>query len=388
MNILYVAPYPHDTSNNQGSPGAARKISLTVQLLEELGHNVTLLNSSNHNNSKKIFVNGTRKNIKFGNVSIEMIVPFMFFNKTIGKLVHLFFVNRILSNIIKSLNVDFVLIYNAYLFEVFTSRFLQKKYKISYIAQIEDLPWARKRGFANIKARIETNLFKRVCQEAAMIMCVSKKVLKEITQYNRNTILYPPVIDDKVIINGQKRNYPFSNKIINIGIFGGLNREKGAHKAIELVSRLDDTFMINVAGIGPLSCEFKQLEKENNSNFKYYGYISDDDYVSLLSKMDILINPHVELTMLSDGVFPFKIFEYIAAGAYVISTSLPDDEKMLLNGLCIYNGTTDDLVNKILNAKEDFNANSYEELRKRVIDLASFKSLLNKMRQPIENIGS
>ena len=146
MVILYSAPLPPEVSGNYGSPGAMRKIALTIRALKDLGYTVILIDSSHLSPIDNFFRNASVSDRKFGQHTIKVISPSQIWNRKLGKTIQVLGAERIgqLAEMISK--IDIVLIYNAYLFEVRIARYFQQKYNVPYILQLEDLPWARRRG--------------------------------------------------------------------------------------------------------------------------------------------------------------------------------------------------------------------------------------------------
>jgi hypothetical protein len=160
MKILYSTPLPpSDSTINIGSPGALRKIGLTIKLLKEMGHAVVLLDTSHFSSFGKVIVKECTTQKKVGTEVVDVVTPHLTFNRKLGKLIQAASAPKIGINLVKKYGFDIVLIYNAYLFESRLVEALFAHSNIPYILQLEDLPWSRRRGYLNIKPILEKIFF-------------------------------------------------------------------------------------------------------------------------------------------------------------------------------------------------------------------------------------
>lgn len=387
MNVLYSAPLPSSGTDNFGSPGARRKIALTIRLLHKLGHSVTLLNSSHPISAKSSALKSSIDTLRFGDADIKVITPPTLPNRKLGKALQALLAKHIANAHTECIRADCVIIYNAYLFESRLANALLKKHDIPYLLQLEDLPWSRRRGILNIKPIIEKKRFKTTCSSASSILAVNSSVLNQVSKHNKNVILYPPIIDPSLMNLSDYRRNPFSGESINIGYFGGLNSEKGADTILKLASLLPMNYTIHVGGTGNLAETFRAASS-SSTNLIYHGFVPDDKLLGLLCDMDILVNPHTDLAHMDEGVFPFKLYEYLASGAYVITTQIPSKEASELAGLCIFNGTAEDLVDKALNAPKIYDKSLQGSLRHSALHYAGFDSSAVKLAEALSHIGA
>src|SRR4029077_12988272 len=68
----------------------------------------------------------------------------------------------------------------------------------------------------------------------------------------------------------------------------------------------------------------------------FHGMISREELVRLLCSARICINPHV-VSQTPGNVFAFKIIEYLAAGAHVVTTGMGNLEPELEGGITYMN---------------------------------------------------
>lgn len=386
MRILYSAPLPPEDCDNLGSPGAARKIQLTVSLLQHLGHSVTLLDSSHLSARGSLSLKTTIRERRVDSGHVSVVTPPLAPSRKLGKALQALYAPYIAQKYAVRVGIDCVLLYNAYLFETRVATALFRQLHLPFILQLEDLPWARRRGLLNIKPNIEKRGFRQVCGNASAVLAVNSSILSRVSRYNGQVKLYPPIIDPTLEALARKRAPPFSNEVICIGYFGGLNREKGADKLLDLVSSLGAPYVVHVGGKGDLADTFKTAAKARPDRLVYHGFVPEGTLIDLLCRMDVLVNPHTDLRHLDEGVFPFKLYEYIASGAYVITTKLPAAEAGALRGLCVFDGSLEDLNSKILNAHMAYDPTLQSTLQTEALRYAGFDAAAHRLFRVLEGL--
>jgi glycosyltransferase involved in cell wall biosynthesis len=113
---------------------------------------------------------------------------------------------------------------------------------------------------------------------------------------------------------------------------GTLFRTKGLEqliKAWEIVGPPD--WELHIAGDGELSDRLRRMAA-NIRGIVFDGLLNRRDNALLLCSAKIGINPH-DLSETPGNVFAFKIIEYLAAGAHVISTPMGTLERGLEKGI-------------------------------------------------------
>jgi len=88
---------------------------------------------------------------------------------------------------------------------------------------------------------------------------------------------------------------------------------------------------LHITGEGPETATFRKLA-EGNPGIHFHGLVSRADLVKLMASAKICINPH-DTSKTPGNVFAFKIVEYLAAGAHVLTTPMGKLEKELEEGI-------------------------------------------------------
>ena len=112
---------------------------------------------------------------------------------------------------------------------------------------------------------------------------------------------------------------------------GTLNESKGVIELVEAWERLILQLTLHITGIGPLE-EFVKSKVKLMNNVVFHGFIDENELLDLLSSSYICINPH-RTSVVPGNLFAFKIVEYIASGAHVITTPMGEVEKEIEENL-------------------------------------------------------
>ena len=87
----------------------------------------------------------------------------------------------------------------------------------------------------------------------------------------------------------------------------------------------------------------------------YFGVVSDIELAEIMGKTDVLLNPHIKM----DGVFPFKLIEYVASGRLILSSdmSFPNKLKWIKDSILIEDLELDKWLETILQSSKNYNSN-------------------------------
>lgn len=209
--------------------------------------------------------------------------------------------------------------YNAYVFEMISSRYLSKKYNSYTILEFED--WHFSRG-VNIKSILDWFYWKKALNNIDFSFCVNEFLQNKMKKFRIRNEFLPGTVDKNIIFKGEQK-IPFRNKskIIKCGYFGGLTKDKGADFLIKMINKsMDQNLSIKwyITGAGPYKDSIEKLSKDIPNFVEYLGVVSDSELAEIVSNTDILLNPHIKM----NGVFPFKIIEYAASGRLILSSDI------------------------------------------------------------------
>lgn len=381
--VIIVAPYSPIGSCKYPTLGAAKKIELVIRMLSRLGVRVVLINSA-HNPTE--FNHTTVKAETIGGVRLIVITLPTLPNRKIGKASNMFIATHFAKRLAKH-PVSLVWIYNGYVFEsLFALAFLQYQ-AVPLIVELEDWHTARDRGLSNIKSWIDLFFLKKVLSKAALITCVNQEIMEQLKGLKAPQILFPSLLDAKMIaIRDQYK--PFSRQPpYTLGYFGGLTKEKGVNVLFQLADQLPDTWQIVITGSGSLATQCEQAAKKYENSLTFIPNATDDQLYTLMSRCDVIINPHQSIKDMGHGIFPFKVFEALASGRLVISTPLPLCGIKLEQVIMWFDGTIEKLLEKLQQA-EAFYRQQQDKLEKIAAQIireyseeAMFDKILKEMKR-------
>jgi glycosyltransferase involved in cell wall biosynthesis len=133
------------------------------------------------------------------------------------------------------------------------------------------------------------------------------------------------------------RNLPFkkvmpsrSNNSKTIIYQGALNVGRGIDKLIRAMELLPDLSLI-IAGTGTIDNELKSLAKELNldSRIQFLGRIPPDKLHSITCSASIGVSIEEDMGLNYRYALPNKLFDYIQAGLPVLTSNLPEMEKIV-----------------------------------------------------------
>lgn len=142
---------------------------------------------------------------------------------------------------------------------------------------------------------------------------------------------------------------------------------------------------LHITGDGEQAVALRKLTASNPS-IRFHGYVSRHELVRLMCASKICINPH-ELSETPGNVFAFKIIEYLAAGAHVITTPMGVVEEEIEQGITYMPDNNPEAITAAL--KQVITARKWEQSVKQFIcdtygPAAVAKSLNGLIMQAVE----
>lgn len=319
--LVIIAPYSLKHRSQNCNLGATRKMGFFLSLLAQLEHKIVLVNTSHAEegwHKREEYV------CRIGDASVREIVLRQYPVRPLGKLLNLFEVGAVAKEIAQDGEPTLIWVYNAYVFEALLARALKRRFSIPLVFEFED--WAMARRKWHPKSLTDLLAWRYVLPEPDLCLAVNRSLLKrERRRSGCDAQLCPGVVSGG-LIDACIRQPAFSDTRrhqVVVGYFGTLSTEKGAEWLLDMVEHMGDHFVFHVSGNGPLAKEFETLSARRH-NFYYHGQVDEDTLYDLMANCDVLLNPHKPIEAMGDGVFPFKVIEYVASGRLVISTPLPD----------------------------------------------------------------
>ena len=112
----------------------------------------------------------------------------------------------------------------------------------------------------------------------------------------------------------------------------------------------------------------KLLSKNNSEIVNYLGVVSDLELAEAIGRTDVLLNPHI----IMDGVFPFKLIEYVSSGRLILSSEMTFPLKLswIKESIIFENLDLDKWIDIILSSSIIYN---------------SKKDIINSFRRSLKN---
>lgn len=330
-NVIVVAPLA------PGIPsvhlGAEKKIELVLMLLYRLGYNLHLVDSSHPALAFKTSVPGIPSFV--GATPVTLWRPFCLPSRKLGKLLNVVLSSLFLRQL-HSLSPAFVWVYNSYSFEASAALYLKHRTNTKIVLELEDLPLARSRSL-NPKPWLDQWFFPRLLAAADLVTYVNAAIQRKYATSSRRAMLLPSLLQ-QALVDAPSR-VRFTDAAYRIGYFGGLEMEKGAGILLDAVQALPEGWKLVVTGVGSLSQDFKTAQQMYPERLEFHGRVTHETVVSLMLGCDAISNPHTPISLMNEGVFPFKVCEALASGALLVSTALPSIDIDLSHSIVAFDGS-------------------------------------------------
>lgn len=203
---------------------------------------------------------------------------------------------------------------------------------------------------------LSKNLFvKFLNYYADTVVVISKNLYNKVIKYNvlESKIVHIPIsINIKEYVKKKEEGKKNPVKLFYGGSFGDKDGINFLLEAFNEISIDFPNIILNLSGSPALSYKekfFLQLQKYNNLNISYLGFLPREEYLELLLTSDILFMLRVNSEYAKMG-FPFKLGEMLATGNPVITTKIEGIKDFLEdmeNALLVESNSSKDIVRAI-----------------------------------------
>lgn len=371
MNILYIAPvaspefcYSHGEKWAWGLAGY-RKVRLIATGLGNQGHDVTVLSSYMLSNST---FGWRAREIEELSESARIIYPSVFRLRPYGSILSWATMSATMDRIVADFRPDAIIAYNCHVFESLAVRSLLKVVgDIPVLLEIEDMPFARKRNWSNLKPWLDQRCWNSLSESSRGMTAVNETILGMLPA--KPKFLLPGVIDPELIECASVRQPAFSGARKTLGYFGGLSPAKGVQVLLDAVTRLPEDWRIIVTGSGPLTPQFVEAAERYPDRLTFLGSVPSSEMYQAMCSCDCTFVPREHVSNEGNSVFPFKVFEYLVAGTQIIASNLPKFRTIDLSFIDFWDGESTSLPASLERAERTFraHASAREIARRRVI---------------------
>ena len=335
MRIAYIAPYQgpglvkRRPSVRNLSLAARVKVEVIAELLHRSSHDVEIFSQGEVIQLGPKFYPSFREPEPFHAeipVSYASALPIRFLNAIWSSLGTV----RLFQRRHRAAPFDAVIIYNLKLAQMSSARRAALRFHLPVILEYEDDVFVDIAGReeAGFKARRHLSAVRTIFNLASAGICVSPHLLTQLPSSIPKLLLRGVVSDE--IANAIKPVAAFRKNWV---VFSGtLFRSKGLEqliKAWDMVGPAD--WELHIAGEGELTDRLHHMAA-NSRGIIFDGLLNRRENARLLCSAKIGINPH-DLSKTPGNCFAFKIIEYLAAGAHVISTPMGTLEPEIESGI-------------------------------------------------------
>jgi len=304
--LLMICPYS-PVGSSVPALGAAKKISLLSAALKQIT-DLAFVNTANNVSQRKIY---NSERCFPSTVSYRLALPCLA-PRPLGRFLHVLtapFYGIYLGIVYCPM---YIWIYNQGAGEMLLGYFAGMSGS-KIINEIEDLPFSRQRGRAEIKPYLDTLFSKILGPRVDDYMFVSNAVRD----------VYKDYVKSGAVVNGliSVIKKPRSLQTGRVGYFGGFYEEKGADILLGLLTDEDRSWPISICGGGDYLPRLVAALKPELGD-RLWLNATDDEVDHEIAQCNVLLNPHAELFGHIKGVFPFKLVEYINSSAFILSTDM------------------------------------------------------------------
>lgn len=334
MRIAYIAPYQgaalkerRPITLNRSLAGSS-KMETLAKLLRSSSHEVEIFSQGEVVELALKFYPGFTEPVRF-----HPDIPVVYSSALPVRHINGFWQGYNLRALFKARHraapFDLVLIYNLKVAQVMCAEYAMKRLGLPVVLEYEDDNFLDTDGkpAANLRPSFARRARGILSSVAAGIAC-SPHLLAQMPA-KIPQLLVRGVVGEDIVRVGSKAEAQKKNWVL----FSGTHyRTKGIAPLIQAWPAAGLAgWELHITGEGEETEALKQLAS-GDRGIIFHGTVSTAELAALMSLAKICINPH-DLSRQPGNVFAFKIVEYLAAGAHVISTPMGAVENEIAAGI-------------------------------------------------------
>jgi glycosyltransferase involved in cell wall biosynthesis len=234
---------------------------------------------------------------------------------------------------------DIVIIHNLKHPQIICADYAIRRLGIPVVLEYDDDPFVSISGGATRHSFGYCRYASRVLTEVSGCVGRSPRLLSQVPPGVPKLLLRGLVGAD--LVNFRERNGAVKKNWV---LFSGTHTEQyGIPSLIAGWSKAElPDWELHITGEGPDTNALKTLA-ENKRGIRFHGLVSRQELLRLMCSSRICINPH-QLSQIPGNVFAFKIIEYLAAGAHVITTPMGALEEGIEAGITYMHDNDSDTI--------------------------------------------
>ncbi len=260
-----------------------------------------------------------------------------------------FGVTRMVKRLIREFSIDALWLYNLPHYPLFKIRncIIIFDYVDDYIAMLRT---EAKLLNSTITELIAEAFLKDLLRRSDIIFCVSEILHHHVTELigESKSLILPNGVDAGVFSSTDSKNsdpVSISQENATVGFVGAFEYFIDFDMIFEAARRLPRVRFLLVGGGRQYEYLKKVKECEKLNNIHFTGFVDSEEVPQYISKMDICLHSF-KRTRVSHAACPMKLFEYLALGKPVITSTL-EEVTNIDEGFLYYADTAKELVEQI-----------------------------------------
>jgi len=225
---------------------------------------------------------------------------------------------------------DLVIIFNMKPPQISCANYAIRRLGLPVILEYEDDAFVDVFGEAGrgLVSRYHRAAYRRILNNISGCMAVSPHLLSQVPSH-LPSLLLRGIVGDDVMKSSNQMKATKKNWVMFAGTHIKWNGVKELIMGWKIAGLPD--WELHITGFGDMTEELRKMA-ENYRNIIFHGLVSREELVRLMSSARVCVNPQVA-SETPGNVFAFKIIEYLAAGAHVITTPMGLLEKEIECGI-------------------------------------------------------
>ncbi|HEY0742379.1 MAG TPA: glycosyltransferase [Chryseosolibacter sp.] len=221
-------------------------------------------------------------------------------------------------------------------------------------------------------------LQEKAAADADVVVATAPALLKPFQAKGHRTFLVPNAANFSHFNKATSTTVNVHPKLANIhgkvlGYFGNIERRTDFNLLASVVEQLQDWHLVMA---GPYDLTYVPENFLKHPRIHFPGSFTHEEAPSVIKRFDIAIIPF-KCDEVSNGIYPLKLYEYLAAGKPVVSTNFNPDILHNLDGVVNTADTAQEFANSVLLA---YATDSEKKIAQR-IEVASHETWENRAQQ-------